>query len=138
MKKRRLPRTDQRPRVGQQLTLEITDLSLEGEAIARHGHYVLFVAGAIPGEQVVAQVLSTGPRYGRARVIRLIHRSPARVEARCRHFGACGGCSWQHIHYAEQLRWKERLLRTTLEHRLPGVHLPILPMIGMHDPWETR
>jgi 23S rRNA (uracil1939-C5)-methyltransferase len=116
----------------------VTDLTLEGEAIARHGDYVLFVAGAIPGEQVVADVVSTGPRYGRARVVRVIHRSPARVEPRCRHFGQCGGCSWQHINYAEQLRWKERLLRSTLEHGLPGVHLPILPMIGMSDPWGTR
>jgi 23S rRNA (uracil1939-C5)-methyltransferase len=126
------------PRIGEQLVLEVTDLTLEGEAIARHGEYVLFVAGAIPGEQIVADVVSTGSRYGRVRVVRVIHRSPARVEPRCRHFGQCGGCSWQHINYSEQLRWKERLLRMTLEHRLPGVHLPILPMIGMPDPWGTR
>jgi 23S rRNA (uracil-5-)-methyltransferase RumA len=120
------------------LVLEVTGLTLEGEAIARHGTYVLFVAGAIPGEQVVADVISTGTRYGRARVVRVIHRSPGRVEPRCRHFGDCGGCSWQHISYAEQLRCKERLLRSTLEHRLADRHLPIQPIIGMADPWGTR
>ncbi len=113
-------------------------MTLEGEAVARHGQYVLFVSGAIPGEQVEVEVVSTGSRYGRARVTRVVHRSPARVQPRCRHFGECGGCSWQHIAYPEQLRSKERLLRSALEHRLPGVHLPILPMIGMSDPWGTR
>src|SRR5207244_11418097 len=106
--------------------------------VARHGEYVLFVAGAIPGEQVLAEVTSTGPRYGRARLVRVIHPSPARVQPKCRHFGECGGCSWQHIHYPEQLRWKERLLRSMLEHKLPGIYLPIRPMIGMDDLWGTR
>jgi 23S rRNA (uracil-5-)-methyltransferase RumA len=131
-------RTAPLPRIGEQLVLEITDLTLEGEAIARHGQYVIFVAGAIPGEQVVAEVVSTGARFGRARVIRVVHRSPARVEPRCRHFGICGGCAWQHIGYAEQLRCKEQLLRSALEHRLPNQHLPIRAMMGMADPWGTR
>lgn len=126
------------PRVGQQFTLEIGPLTLQGEAIVRHGQYVLFVSGAVSGEQAVVEVTSTGARYGRARVVRIVHRSPARVEPRCRHFGVCGGCSWQHISYAEQLRWKERLLRSTLEHRLADRHLPIQPIIGMADPWGTR
>lgn len=125
-------------RIGQLITTEIGPLTLEGEAIARYENYVLFVAGAVPGEKVVIEVTSSGPRYGRARVVRIVHRSPARVEPRCRHFGACGGCSWQHIRYADQLRWKERLLRETLEHQLSARHLPIEPMIGMADPWATR
>ncbi len=113
-------------------------MTLEGEAIARHGNYILFVSGAIPGEQALVEVVSIGPRYGRARVLDIKHRSPFRVEPRCRHFGVCGGCSWQHIEYAEQLRWKERLLRATLEHQLPDVYLPIRPMLGLDDPWATR
>jgi 23S rRNA (uracil1939-C5)-methyltransferase len=126
------------PPVGQQLTVEIGALTVAGDAVARYGQYVLFVAGGVPGEKAVIEVTSTGPRYGRARVIRVVHHSPARVEPRCRHFGVCGGCSWQQIRYEEQIRWKERLLRSTLEHHLGDRHLPIQPMIGMDDPWGTR
>ncbi len=61
------------PRVGDQLTLEVTDLTLEGEAIVRHGQYVLFVPGAIPGERVVVEIVSAGARFGRARVVRVVH-----------------------------------------------------------------
>jgi 23S rRNA (uracil1939-C5)-methyltransferase len=129
---------DDRPKVGQRLTVEINDIALGGEAIARDRQYVLFVAGAIPGERVEIEVTSTGRRYGRGRLVRVIHPAPSRVPARCRHFGECGGCAWQHIDYADQLRLKERLLRSTLEHNLPGVHLPIRPMIGQADPWGTR
>jgi 23S rRNA (uracil1939-C5)-methyltransferase len=39
--------------------------------------------------------------------------------------------------YPEQLRWKERLLRATLEH-VAEQHLPIQPMSPMEDPWGTR
>lgn len=47
------------------------------------------------------------------------------VTPRCRHFGACGGCDWQHIAYDEQLRLKQR----RVERALPrGVKvLPTLP-----------
>src|SRR5262245_14909029 len=126
------------PAVGQQITTEIGALTVDGEAVVRHGQYVLFVSGVIPGEKAVVEVVSTGPRYGRARVIRVVHASPARVEPRCRHFSICGGCSWQHMNYPEQLRWKERLLRTTLEHAVGDQHLPIQPMLGMDNPWGTR
>jgi 23S rRNA (uracil1939-C5)-methyltransferase len=126
------------PPVGQQVTAEIGPLTLDGEAVVRYGQYVLFVSGAIPGEKAVIEVVSTGPRYGRARLIRVVHPSPERVEPRCRHFGICGGCSWQHMAYTEQLRWKERLLESTLEHAVGDRHLLIRPIIGMEDPWGTR
>src|SRR5438132_13465973 len=76
--------SDRRPRIGQHLVLEVNDLTLGGEAIARHGAYVLFLPGAIPGEQVVAEVVSIGPRYGRARVVRVVRSAASRVEPRCR------------------------------------------------------
>ncbi len=129
---------EHRARVGQSLVLDVGDLTLGGEAVARYGQYVLFIAGAMPGERVVAEVVSVGPRYGRARIVRVMEASTARVTPRCRHFGVCGGCAWQHIAYPEQLRWKERLLRSALEHRLPGLYLPIAAMIGMDNAWGTR
>jgi 23S rRNA (uracil1939-C5)-methyltransferase len=126
------------PRTGQVIELDVQSMSLEGEGVARSGQYVLFVPGVIPGERVEIEVVSVGRRYGRGQLRRVVHASPFRVRPRCRHFGPCGGCAWQHIDYAEQLRTKERLLRQTIEHQLPGVHLPIRPVRGAADPWGTR
>ena len=113
-------------------------MTLEGQTIARLNGYVLFVSGGIPGETVRAKIVSVGSKFGRARVVSVVGAAETRIPPKCRHFGRCGGCVWQHIDYKEQLHWKEELVRATLEHKLPQVALPILPMIGIPEPWGTR
>lgn len=64
--------------------------------------------------------------------------SAHRVTPRCRHFGPCGGCDWQHIAYAEQLRLKQRMIEDAVPR---GVHvLPTLatPSPGDGTPWGYR
>ncbi len=59
-------------------------------------------------------------------------KSAARVEARCLHFGTCGGCVWQHIDVSHQKNIKEdfvfRLFRESLKHSHESVEF--LPIIG--------
>ena len=86
---------DGRPPVGCRLRLTIADMALDGDAIARHDSYVLFIPGAIPGEEVEAEVVATGRKFGRARIISILKPSPHRVAPPCPHFGPCGGCTWQ-------------------------------------------
>lgn len=124
--------------VGQEVELTIDSMTLEGQSLARLDGYVLFVSGAIPGETVKAKVVTVGKKFGRARVISVSKPAETRVAPKCRHFGRCGGCLWQHIEYGEQLHWKEELIRATLEHKLRKKRLPILPMIGIPEPWGTR
>lgn len=124
--------------VGDEVELLIQSMTLEGQSIARLDGYVLFISGGIPGETVRAKVLTVGAKFGRARVIRVEGAAETRVAPKCRHFGRCGGCLWQHIEYQEQLHWKEELVRATLEHKLSKTDLPILPMIGIPEPWGTR
>ncbi|NQV24873.1 MAG: 23S rRNA (uracil(1939)-C(5))-methyltransferase RlmD [Rhodopirellula sp.] len=124
--------------VGQEVELVIDSMTLEGQSLARLDGYVLFVSGGIPGETVKAKVVTVGKKFGRARVISVIKPVKTRTTPKCRHFGRCGGCLWQHIEYGEQLHWKEELVRATLEHKLRKVGLPIQPMIGIPEPWGTR
>ncbi len=124
--------------VGQEVELSIQSMTLEGQSLARLDGYVVFVSGGIPGETVRAKIVTVGKKFGRARVIKVVKTAETRVTPKCRHFGRCGGCIWQHIDYGEQLHWKEELLRATLEHKLPGVGLPIEPLIGIPEPWGTR
>lgn len=137
-KRARSPERDRRPEVGRVVELDVSSISAEGEGIARFGDYVLFVPESLPGERIEAEVVSTGRRYGRARIRDVPHASPFRTDPACEHFGQCGGCAWQHIEYGEQLRLKERLLRQTLEHALDGVSLPIRPIVPAAAPWQTR
>jgi len=92
--------------------LQITSLGHRGDGIAETPDGPVFVAGALPGETVSAQV--TG---GRAHHIRIEQASPQRIEPVCRHFDACGGCSVQHLAAGAYLDWKRALVDKALSDR---------------------
>jgi 23S rRNA (uracil1939-C5)-methyltransferase len=117
--------------------LHIDEMALDGDGMGRLGTYLVFVPGAIPGEEVEAEIERRGDLHGRARLVRVLTPSPHRVTPRCRHFGDCGGCSLQHIDYAEQLRLKEALVRSHLGHALRA-QVPVRPALGLDDPWGFR
>jgi 23S rRNA (uracil1939-C5)-methyltransferase len=91
-----------------------------GEAVARLDGRVVFVAGALPGEQVEAEVFEERRSFWRARTVQVLQAAPARVEPPCPIFGVCGGCQWQHAAYEAQLAFKRHILQEQLE-RLGGL-----------------
>src|SRR6478672_8533605 len=101
------PRTTIRPvDVGQELSVDVESLADGPDALARVGDYVLFVAGALPGERVLVRVTSATKKYGRADLLEIERRSPDRVGPLCEHFLECGGCHYQHLAYPKQLEAK--------------------------------
>jgi 23S rRNA (uracil-5-)-methyltransferase RumA len=107
------------------------------DAIARVGDYVVFVAGALPGERVLAKVTSAARKFGRAELLEVERASPDRVAPRCAHFGTCGGCQLQHVAPAAQARLKTERLAKTLRHFL-GRDIAVDPMRAPRDPWRQR
>lgn len=121
------------PKKGDELTVEIASAAFEGKSVARVEGYVLFVEGAVPGDEAVVKVLKTKKQYGEARLVDLLKPSPLRVSPRCPYAGTCGGCKWQHVEYAAQLRFKEQQVREAFE-RIGGFKDPhLLPMIGSDE-----
>src|ERR1051326_1657882 len=94
--------------VGQRLTATIDDIAFGGEGVARQDDFVVFIPFVIPGEQVDAEITEVKKRFARARLINVLKPSEERVAARCSYFGACGGCQYQHIAYAKQLKIKHK------------------------------
>ncbi|EFG83524.1 RNA methyltransferase [Novacetimonas hansenii] len=85
------------------MQVHIDALGAEGHGLARlPDGAALFVAGALPGEEVT--VLPTGD--GRARLEKILHPSADRVDPPCDLFGRCGGCSVQYMSLPLSLRWK--------------------------------
>ncbi|MEQ8493594.1 MAG: TRAM domain-containing protein, partial [Gammaproteobacteria bacterium] len=78
------------------VTLDIESLSHEGRGVARDGGKTVFVAGALPGEQVLARITRRHGRFDEADTLEVLRAAPARIAPRCAHFGVCGGCSLQH------------------------------------------
>jgi 23S rRNA (uracil1939-C5)-methyltransferase len=113
--------TQDRPRRGEQLTLDVESLAYGGKGIARRNGYVVFVAGALPGDRVRAEVTKAKRGYAEASAVDLLRESPDRVPARCDHGGEpCPGAPWQSLPYEEQLRHKQSQVSDALT-RLGGL-----------------
>ncbi len=110
--------------------LEITALAAEGKALGKYGDVVVFVPMTVPGDVVDVQIRRKRRRFMEGSVVRFVKRSPMRVEPVCGHFGVCGGCKWQNLPYAEQLRHKTAQVHDQLT-RIGKIELPeIAPCLG--------
>jgi 23S rRNA (uracil1939-C5)-methyltransferase len=126
-------------RTGQVLRLLCSDLAFGEDGVCRHEGYVVFVPRVLPGELVECRVTQAGRKFARAEPLRVLRPSPDRVAPRCRHFGDCGGCTWQHLRYGAQARLKEDLLRRLLVLRVgAGAGAAVAPIVAMEEPWGFR
>jgi 23S rRNA (uracil1939-C5)-methyltransferase len=109
-----------------------------GNGLARldDGSGSVFVPYTLPEE--IVETSESESRKGRpeAELLQIIKPSPARITPKCIHFGECGGCSYQHAGYEEQLTLKAEILLESLER----AGLTELPEIATHcaDPWAYR
>lgn len=127
-----------RPHRGETLELPVTGIAFGGQGIARSDDFVIFVAGAVPGDTVRAVVTKVKKRYAEARLEEITSPSADRVDAACSHYGTCGGCRWQSLDYAVQLRYKQQQVVDSLE-RLGGLSgFEVGDIRGMDDPWRYR
>ncbi|OFY75594.1 MAG: 23S rRNA (uracil-5-)-methyltransferase RumA [Bacteroidetes bacterium RBG_19FT_COMBO_42_7] len=94
--------------------VRITDIGAEGNAIARIDNQVVFVPMLIPGDIVDIKINKKRKKYMEGSVVRFHEYSPDRIKPRCRHFGVCGGCRWQHLPYHLQLYYKEKQVKDNL------------------------
>ncbi len=118
--------------------ITITGVAAEGKALVRINDIVTFVPNCVPGDVVDLQVTKKKHSFMEARVIRIVKPSEVRCEAKCKHFGVCGGCKWQILPYEEQLRYKQQQIVDNLT-RIGKIELPeISPILGSKHIYEYR
>ncbi|MGE8203056.1 23S rRNA (uracil(1939)-C(5))-methyltransferase RlmD [Heyndrickxia sp. NPDC080065] len=124
----------------QQFPLTIKRLGINGEGVGYFKKQVVFVPGALPGEEVVVEVTKAHPKYAEAIVKKVRKRSEHRVKAPCIVYEQCGGCQLQHLEYGQQLKEKRDILIQALERhtRFNIDEMDIRPTIGMDNPWHYR
>jgi tRNA/tmRNA/rRNA uracil-C5-methylase (TrmA/RlmC/RlmD family) len=124
--------------VGQRLVAAVSDVAFGGDGVARVNGFVIFVPFVLTGEVVELELTEVKRQFARARLVRVVRPSPMRVEPRCRYFGVCGGCQYQHLAYEEQLRVKHRQVSDLLQ-RLGGVAPDVVaPVIPCPAPYGYR
>lgn len=120
------------------LEIRLSDVAHGGEAVGRVDGKAHFVAGAIPGELVTAEVVADRGRWARALLVDVVEPSPLRVEPPCPVFATCGGCTWQFADYGIQLDWKRSTVAGQLSH-LGGVADPtVRPTVAAEAPYGYR
>lgn len=100
---------------GQSVTGVISDVAFGGDGVMRCENQVVFVPHVITGETVEAEIVETKKSYAKAKLLRVIDKSPDRQQPKCPLFGECGGCQYQHISYENQLLIKEKQVRDIFE-----------------------
>lgn len=122
----------------QRLGLSFADIAQQGDCFSRHNGEVVFTPGAIPGEEAIVEVRRWKRRYLWGEVVELVKASPHRRQPRCRHFGQCSGCQWQHIDYPFQLELKRRMVERQLSLRGALSQPAVLPTLPAIEPWHYR
>ncbi|MGH2943826.1 MAG: 23S rRNA (uracil(1939)-C(5))-methyltransferase RlmD [Solirubrobacteraceae bacterium] len=123
-----------RPERGAELDLRVDALAYGGNGIARIDGYVVFVAGAIPGDRVRAVVTKRKRAYAEARTLEVVEPSAERIAPLADHPGA----PWQVLPYERQLAVKHEQVRDALTRigHLDGFELDaIVPAVAR---WRYR
>ena len=122
-----------------EFTLELTDSTFGGDALGRlpDGRAV-FIPFGLPGETVKVRLTAEKPTFARGEIVQVITPSPQRIAPLCPHFGVCGGCSYQHLAYPDQLLLKQKIVADQLR-RLGGLaDFPVDPVVASPSPWNYR
>jgi len=119
--------------------LKLSDHANLGRAFGREPQgRAVFVPYAIPGEVVRIQIVEEHRSWLLGYPLEILEPSPRRVEPRCRHFGECGGCHYQHMEYTAQLEAKARVVAQQLE-RIGGLqNPPVEAALPSPSPWNSR
>lgn len=103
-----------------QLTLQIDNLTSDGQGVARRQRDVYFVPGALPGETVEVSLQGRRKQVWQTRLLRIVEPAEQRVSAPCPHYQRCGGCDIQHMHYDAQVAFKQqRVMREFERQKIP-------------------
>lgn len=124
------------------LTVEITDMTSEGEGIGKLDGYPFFVKDAVIGDWAKIRVTKIKKKYAYGRLEKVLTPSPFRVTARCAFHKKCGGCQIQAMNYERQMQFKESKIRNNLI-RIGGFAPELInqimePIVGMEDPFHYR
>ena len=127
------------PRRGDLLEVEVDSLAFGGRGVARADGFVVFVAGALPGDRVRAEVTKGKKRFAEARAVELLRPGADRVADVCLHGGEpCPGAPWQGLPYERQLAEKQAQVAEALG-RLGGLEgFELEEIVAADQTWRYR
>ena len=108
--------------------LEILNLGINGEGVAKEDSKIFFVPFALPNEKVEVEIVKERENLAFCNLKKIIKKSNKRVEPKCKFFYKCGGCNLEHFDYLESLNFKKNLVRETIK-KIAGIDAEVLDVI---------
>ena len=121
----------------QEHTVTIEGYGEGGMGVARIDGRVVFVHGALRGEKCRVLILKTLKSVAFAKVLEVIEPSSERITPDCPYFPRCGGCTYRHIRYEEELRLKKQRVQDNLS-RIGGSDVTVEEILGAQDTLRYR
>lgn len=116
-------------KVGQVYELTVSGYTSDGEGVGRIDGAVVFVPHAIAGETVRVRIVNVGKTAAHGEITEILSPSAHRIQPDCALFGACGGCDFRHMDYAEELSLKRQRVYDALT-RIGGFSINSLEITG--------
>jgi 23S rRNA (uracil1939-C5)-methyltransferase len=124
--------------VDEELELTIDSLAYGGNGVARTNGFVVFVRRGLPGDRVRVRVTKVKRNHAEALAVEVVEPGPARVDAPCAHYPACGGCRFQDLAYDAQIEAKAEQVANALR-RIGGVEgAPLEPIVPAESVFHYR
>ncbi len=126
--------------VGQKFPLTIKRLGINGEGVGFYKRNVVFVKGALPGEEVTVKVSKVQRNFAEAEILKIRKPSKDRQEPLCAIYDECGGCQLQHLSYTGQLKEKRDMVVQALEKYVKPLAetVEVRSTLAMDNPWHYR
>jgi 23S rRNA (uracil1939-C5)-methyltransferase len=115
--------------------VRFTGIADKGKAVGRNAEgIVVFAEDVAPEDVADVRVTKKKNSYIEGIATTFHEYSPDRVTPFCRHFEFCGGCKWQHLDYAAQLRHKQKVVEDTMQHLAKVPIADFQPILGVENP----
>ncbi|NUN64354.1 23S rRNA (uracil(1939)-C(5))-methyltransferase RlmD [Pseudanabaena biceps] len=127
---------------GQKITLTIDDLADSGDGVGRYENIAIFVPNSVPGDRLAVKLEFVKKNFATASIEKILTPSSDRIRPSCIVADKCGGCQWQSVSYAAQLRTKQNIVLQALQ-RIGGFSEEMLeelmsPIVGAADSLHYR
>jgi 23S rRNA (uracil1939-C5)-methyltransferase len=110
--------------------VSISGIGAKGRPTAWVNDRLVLLDRGVPGDVVDLQITRQRPQRLEARVVRVHQYAANRVEPICQHFGACGGCKWQDMPYADQLSYKQKAVWAAFAPLLQAEAVDVRPILA--------
>lgn len=110
----------------------IESLCGNGNGVAKHDGFVVFIPNTAPSDRVRAKVIKVTKSYAVAKLEEVLSPAPCRFDDGCPLAARCGGCAFQHITYERECEIKRTMIDDSFEH-IAKLPLRVSRFVGADD-----